>query len=266
MCIRADRILGKLNELAMVLQVNEDDQRCPLIAGMEEVSTDEVLRPRDCILTNKPYPLQSFRDGPRCAVPPSFSRKEIKQQVFYGGRLVCRVVSILISRTKGAKAHSGVVRQLYSKESDANDGASLARGRGASRRDSIQVNDDEEDNSIMVNSRSTKGKRRSSFDSMGTTARKRLSPMPGKEGKFVYADVFCGAGGASEGATQAGFFIKWGLDMDDEAIQAYQENHPGALPFRCNAHNFPPRGHTSEELRIDVLHLSPPCCYFSPAQ
>jgi DNA (cytosine-5)-methyltransferase 1 len=232
---------------------------------MEEVSTDEVLRPRDCILTNKPYPLLSFRDGPRCAVPSSFTAKEIKQQIFHGGRLVCRVVSILISKTERAKAHSGVVRQLYTRESDTSGRASLVHGPGASRRDSIQVADDGE-GFIMVSNRSNNGNERPRSAFPEPNLRKRSSSMPVKEGRFVFGDAFCGAGGASQGAKQAGFFIKWGLDMDDQAIQAYQENHPGALPFRCNAHNFPPRGHTSEEVRVDVLHLSPPCCYFSPAQ
>ena len=45
----------------------------------------------------------------------------------------------------------------------------------------------------------------------------------------------------------------------------YSPNHPGAIPFFEDAHNFPPTGFTSANLRVDVLHPSLLCCFFSPA-
>jgi DNA (cytosine-5)-methyltransferase 1 len=36
--------------------------------------------------------------------------------------------------------------------------------------------------------------------------------------------------------------------------------------LKMNAHNFPPKGISKENWKVDVLHLSPPCCYWSPAQ
>lgn len=59
--------------------------------------------------------------------------------------------------------------------------------------------------------------------------------------------------------------VIWGLDFDEDALKVYQESHVGALPLNCNAHDFPPKGYTIKDLRVDILHLSPPCCYFSPA-
>jgi DNA (cytosine-5)-methyltransferase 1 len=252
----------------MVVHMDEDDTRCPMVAGMEDVSVDEVLRPRDCVLTNKPYPLLSFRDCGYCAFPSSLSEKEMKQQIFHGGRLVCRLLNVLFFKDKSAKAYSGIIRQLYANEADANEDTAPNQGPGASRSDCISVDNDQEedDYGIMDPDLSGQGKKRSQPDILEGAQKKWPSPMPTKQSQYTFGDVFCGAGGSSQGAVQAGLHVKWGLDFDADALEAYQNNHLGALPFRCNAHNFPPRGNTIEDLRVDILHLSPPCCYFSPAQ
>jgi DNA (cytosine-5)-methyltransferase 1 len=261
-CHSLTMLLGKLNELSMVLHVDENDTRCPFVAGMEDISIDDVLKPRDCVLTNKPYPLLSFRDGQHCSYPVSLSKKEIKHQVFHGGRLACRVV-IVRHVNKTGKTYSGIIRHLYAKESDI--ATTPVPGAGQSRTDSIAL--DEEDEGIFVVSNGLLGRRsRSDPDVFEQTSSRRRRRAATKQGHLSFGDVFCGAGGASQGAQQADLHIKWGLDDDLDAINAYKENHTGALPFRCNAHNFPPTGFKSEELRVDVLHLSPPCCYFSPAQ
>jgi DNA (cytosine-5)-methyltransferase 1 len=40
--------------------------------------------------------------------------------------------------------------------------------------------------------------------------------------------LFCGAGGLSEGLTQAGFDVRVGLDFDPHALATFSENHPDA--------------------------------------
>jgi DNA (cytosine-5)-methyltransferase 1 len=117
---------------------------------MEDVSVDEVLRLRECVLTNKPYPLLSSRDGPRCAFPASLSKKEMKQQVFYGGRLACRVVNILINKSK-AKPHAGIIRHLYAREADKTTAAAPVQGPGLSRTESIAVDKQEDEGFVIVN-------------------------------------------------------------------------------------------------------------------
>jgi len=44
----------------------------------------------------------------------------------------------------------------------------------------------------------------------------------------VVIDLFCGAGGLSEGLTQAGFDVRVGLDFDPHALATFSENHPNA--------------------------------------
>ena len=85
--------------------------------------------------------------------------------------------------------------------------------------------------------------------------------------QYTFGDCFCGGGGMSCGAKLAGLAVKWGLDFDREAIRTYQLNFEGAscentsVDHFLNADIFPP-----EQYHVDVLHMSPPCQSFSPAQ
>ena len=88
-----------------------------------------------------------------------------------------------------------------------------------------------------------------------------------KRREYTFGDCFCGGGGMSCGAKLAGLEIKWGLDFNREAIRTYQLNFDGAsceyasIEQFLNADIFNPA-----DYHVDVLHLSPPCQSFSPAQ
>jgi DNA (cytosine-5)-methyltransferase 1 len=86
---------------------------------------------------------------------------------------------------------------------------------------------------------------------------------------YTFGDIFSGAEGASQGAVQAGLFVNFGVDFNNPAIQAYGYNHPRAEAILMNAHDFASFESTADipnnVLRVDILHPSPPCCYFSPA-
>ncbi|TCS64681.1 DNA cytosine methyltransferase [Varunaivibrio sulfuroxidans] len=47
--------------------------------------------------------------------------------------------------------------------------------------------------------------------------------------KLTAVDLFCGAGGLSEGFRQAGFDVLVGVDSDPYAIQTFKVTHPGAV-------------------------------------
>lgn len=252
----------------MVLRVDENDDRCPFVAGIEDVPISHIIGMRECALTNKPYPMMTFRDDGHCAYPVGMSKLEMKRQIFHGGRLTCRVVSIFFIRKTSGKAYSGIVRRLYARESSASMGSSSRPilEPGLSRNTSITIDDEYV---IITNGDPfNEGKRRArpvSVEILEAEPAKRKSPHATKKGKYTFGDVFCGIGGASQGATQAGLFIRWGLDNDKRALQGYQMNHPTAYSLQQNAHDFAPAGVRKDEFRVDVLHLSPPCCYWSPA-
>jgi DNA (cytosine-5)-methyltransferase 1 len=78
-------------------------------------------------------------------------------------------------------------------------------------------------------------------------------------------DLFCGAGGLSEGLRQAGFVPKVGVDFDKHAAATYRKNHPGVPVIEKDIAEV-----TSAEIkklagldRIDLIAGGPSCQGFS---
>jgi len=76
-------------------------------------------------------------------------------------------------------------------------------------------------------------------------------------------DLFCGAGGITEGFRQAGYECLYANDCMPEAIETFQRNHPGAWADCRNIEGIKP-----SEIRarvgirkgdLDVLAGGPPC-------
>lgn len=81
---------------------------------------------------------------------------------------------------------------------------------------------------------------------------------------YTFGDVFCGAGGVSSGAKQAGLKIAWGLERDNDAAQSFNQNFPEAVCEMCSVEQF--IQFPAAEYHVDVMHISPPCPSFSPMQ
>ena len=67
-----------------------------------------------------------------------------------------------------------------------------------------------------------------------------------------------------------GFTVKWGFDENAAAITAFSVNFPNAKARHQWSHEFVALNggsdsETESELHVDVLHVSPPCQYFSIA-
>ncbi|KAJ5484896.1 hypothetical protein N7539_004884 [Penicillium diatomitis] len=80
---------------------------------------------------------------------------------------------------------------------------------------------------------------------------------------YVFGDAYCGAGGASCGAQQAGVHIKWAIDMNESAVETYRMNFQDAIVHQSSFEWF--LLNPEDELRCDLAHCSPPCQPFSPA-
>jgi DNA (cytosine-5)-methyltransferase 1 len=66
----------------------------------------------------------------------------------------------------------------------------------------------------------------------------------------------------------AGLSIGWGLDFDQAAAKSWNLNFPESTIYRMWADRLVAmvrEGGDKDRLKVDVLHLSPPCQYFSPA-
>lgn len=88
-----------------------------------------------------------------------------------------------------------------------------------------------------------------------------------REASFTAIDLFCGAGGLSEGFRRAGFHPLLALDQDAVALKTYWLNHPG-LPDDGLVHGDVCDVSIRELRRragrsVDVLLAAPPCQGFS---
>lgn len=55
---------------------------------------------------------------------------------------------------------------------------------------------------------------------------------------YTFADAFCGAGGMSQGAKDAGFQLAWAFDKWADAVETYCANHGQGVAFQLSAEDF----------------------------
>lgn len=106
-----------------------------------------------------------------------------------------------------------------------------------------------------------------------TMSRSRLTIIEGgasekaPEPAYTTIDLFCGAGGITEGFRQAGYRCLYGNDIMPEAIETFSYNHPAAIADNSPVEEVDPSvirkklGLIAGEL--DVLVGGPPCQGFS---
>lgn len=76
-------------------------------------------------------------------------------------------------------------------------------------------------------------------------------------------DLFCGAGGISEGFRQAGFDALLGVDSDPHAIRTYSRHHGSGIQCRIEDLTANKIRYEIGDRRITVLTAGPPCQAFS---
>lgn len=83
------------------------------------------------------------------------------------------------------------------------------------------------------------------------------------EDQPTVVDLFCGAGGLSEGLKQAGFKILLGVDSDHWAAETYRKNHGKCLEEKIENVNAEMIYREAGTRNITVLAAGPPCQAFS---
>lgn len=86
----------------------------------------------------------------------------------------------------------------------------------------------------------------------------------GEGQKYTFGDMFCGAGGASRGALSAGVHVSFACDLDEPSCESYRMNFPNTDLRQENVSDLV-IGLKNHDMRLDILHISPPCQYYSPA-
>ena len=81
---------------------------------------------------------------------------------------------------------------------------------------------------------------------------------------LTVVDLFCGAGGLSEGFRQAGFRVVCGADFDPDAMATYKLNFPEAVGITGDLREARVRDQVVEAARgCTVIAGGPPCQSFS---
>lgn len=237
----------------MLITIKENEERPRSEQGLEEIHSDEVLRIRTCIFTSMTYDQLSLNKvNPQ--IPQAVfdqGRAEVRKWLFKRGNLICRWVHVVHLDHNG-KSYAGEARRMYKREADAYTLESSELGPPAS-------------STIGANAHSRSGtsrKRAVSLEEITDCQFKRQQPQ--KRRILTLGDGFCGIGGVSEGARQAGWKVVWGLELDDDAIVGYISNHPGAMHIQLNAHDFPKKVVRGRH-GCDHVHMSCPCCFWSEA-
>ena len=81
------------------------------------------------------------------------------------------------------------------------------------------------------------------------------------KGPYTFADIFCGAGGASAAAKQAGVLLLRSVDSDENTCVTYTLNFPGVV---CQHDDVFAYVQLKGDPFVDIIHISAPCQYFSP--
>ncbi len=252
------RIHKKLNELCLVYEIDEDDARPPEQQALLEVVVDDsvIFIKRLLRRTNKHFPCD--RD-PRFT-QPDWQGDRQRELLSQEGQLVCRWEYHVYHRNAASRKARKPCEEAFShlRYDDADEGfrtldeAHVNAWRGGRVRggsfgcplDPIEV----PDGHCIVD-----------LENGGP-----VPPIRQKPGQaYTFGDMFCGAGGATRGATSAGFKIAIAVDHWNAACTTYKGNFGNAHLRQVDIFDFLTSDAAPQP--VDVLHLSPPCQVWSPA-
>ncbi|KAI0446374.1 S-adenosyl-L-methionine-dependent methyltransferase [Xylaria telfairii] len=240
------------NEVAMILHVDSDDNRADEVQAAIEVPITKVIRSRNCHFTNADYPIHRAAPG----IYDSIDELE-KQGVLIDS--ATRMAHIDQTRTNAAPLEYTVEhlnsKQLNKKRFKVPEISRFNTWRGGKVRggEYDPVNGNSSVNGPVVH--------------VDGEEDPELLLIEKKHGqKYTFGDMFCGAGGASCGARKAGFHIKIACDHHRGACWTYEGVFPEAQLYEMDIFEFITDEHGVHGIiRVDVLHLSPPCQFWSPA-
>ncbi|KAL1955818.1 hypothetical protein VTO42DRAFT_8057 [Malbranchea cinnamomea] len=230
----------RINELCWIINLypGDDDSK------YDEIALSEVKGMRIIRLTNYLYPAMSVQSQPG-------NNGAIRRE----GMLYCRLKYIRIwGETAGKKQRIIEEALMFLSPEEADPGFKVGsdeirhQWRGATRLGGSYIEHQRGQSSFID----------LSGNSQPPASRRRTLQM------YTFGDGFCGAGGVSRGAEQAGLKIQWGFDYCHKAMETYRMNFPTATGWTCEVSDF--LTNDPDEIRVDILHFSPPCKTFSPAK
>ncbi|KAH8647126.1 S-adenosyl-L-methionine-dependent methyltransferase [Xylariales sp. PMI_506] len=262
---RTRNVRGQLprlrNEVCLVLQIDADDERTDEEQGLVEIALADILAVRHLHCTNASFPeLIRFDTNSYRSVG------EIEER----GMLVCRWKYRLVYKSAAARKNRCVPLQFvieHLAENDitkekhrASDGARLNAWRGGRIRGGSYNVETKTDLAVVEDL----DEQPEAIQLQGDARRQEwIELQPGQ--RYSLGDMFSGAGGTSLGAQQAGFHVRLACDHAAYACMTHRHNFPDADLRESDIFSFIRDAADWERRYVDVLHLSPPCQFWSPA-
>lgn len=235
-------LLRRLNEVAQVAEIRTSDRSRWRDHALVAVTEADILCCRDLRVTNSPFPEHRF-----CNMEYQTRRKEWTEA---HGPLVCRSRYDIYYHGEKEKPYEWALVRIDEEEADSAyrmpDSQNLIRWRG------VKV--------PGGSYNSSSGFSQPVIDLEGPS-NPVCSLSPGQ--RYTAGDVFAGAGGASRGIERAGLKLVFAVDHWDHAAQTLRSNFPDTRVYNMDVTDFINAKDTRCD--VDILHLSPPCQFWSPA-
>ncbi len=234
---------GRLNELVWINEIDEEGHQVGLESVLHEAQVSEVKRVRDVVYTNCPWPMFSFYEEVEGTKKTRTATNNAAESEH--AKLYCRWKFVQVN-SKLKTDDEACLTLLSLEEAIDRAGVEPSLLRKAWRGDQGPIPGG------------------SSTMPALEVETKRMTARP----SYTLGDCFCGAGGISRGAIQAGLKVAWGFDADAEAIKAHADNFAeyGAKSLELtDSAIIDLIKKNPSKFRVDIAHYSPPCQPFSSA-
>ncbi len=234
----------KLNEVVLVAEIRASAPARWEEHALMEVAPADVFCKRDLRITNTVFPNHRFEN--------SLYQTKGRQWIEDHGVLVCRTRYELHYHGNNPKPFEWAMVHMRESEADpayrTPDKWNLELWRGG------KVPGGSHDNSGVL---------RPVVDLDPTPSNDSGPPLLSPGQRYTAGDVFAGAGGASRGIERAGVKLLFAVDHWAPAAASLKKNFPSSRIYERDVTDFILDPDTKRD--VDMLHLSPPCQFWSPA-
>ncbi|KAK4117519.1 S-adenosyl-L-methionine-dependent methyltransferase [Canariomyces notabilis] len=235
----------RLNELVQIAEISNSDPRPSKEQALVNAPVGLVKSIRQLRVTNAPFPEHRF-DATDYA---EMGKAWIEQH----GHLVCRYRYLVHYNGDCPKPCEWALERVDQRDADMEyrmeDEHVLNCWRGGK---------------IPGGSHNPQGPGRPALNAEGSQSPGSARPLmlfPGQ--KYTAGDVFAGAGGASRGIERAGVKLLFAVDHWANAVESLESNFPDSRIYQMEVTDFIQDKDIHHN--VDMLHLSPPCQFWSPA-
>lgn len=234
---------GRLNELVWVNEIDEEGHQAGLESVLHEHRASNVKRIRKVLFTNLPWSKVGFDKEP---TKHGLNQAPINRATDEdNGELYCRWKYTQVNSRLKTNAEASLT---LLKEDE-------AQGHGRLE-------------GYKVRKMWREGKEQASVGRATMLGSDVNTRRKGSSRQYTLGDSFCGAGGISRGALQAGLQVAWAFDGDDSAIETHKKNfqeHGTKSLAKKDSEFIELVKARPDDYHVDIVHYSPPCQAFSSA-